>query len=89
VALGVAALPRGGTVNVSISGEPPNIAFAVTAKGTRARLSDEVKTLLTGGSGVEVDAHSIQPYYAGRVANAAGLSVTAEAQDEEVSFRAA
>jgi histidine phosphotransferase ChpT len=87
--LGVAALPRGGTVSVAISGDASNIAFAVTAKGTKARLTDEVKALLTGGNGVDVDAHSIQPYYAGRVAKAAGLSVTAEAGDEEVSFKAA
>ena len=89
VALGVAALPRGGTVSVAISGDASNIAFTVVAKGTKARLNDEVKALLTSGNGVEVDAHSIQPYYAGRVAKAAGLGVTAEAGDEEVSFRAA
>lgn len=89
VALGVAALPRGGTVNVTVSGDASNIAFAVTGKGTRASLNDQMKTLLTGGNGVEVDAHSVQPYYASRVAAAAGMSVTAGAQDEEVSFTAA
>jgi len=88
VALGIVALPRGGTVNVAISGDAPNIAFTVTAKGTAARLNDQVKTLLTGGNGAEVDAHSIQPYYAGRVANAAGMTVTAEAEGEEVTFKA-
>jgi len=88
-ALGVVALPRGGTVNVAISGDPPDIAFTVTAKGTAARLNEQVTSLLTGGTGVEVDAHSIQPYYAGRVANAAGMTITVETKDDEVTFKAA
>ena len=89
VALGAVALPRGGTVSVEIEGTPPDANFTVRAKGTAARLNDQVRTLLLGGNGVEVDAHSIQPYYAQRVAAAAGMTVTAEAQDEEVTFRAA
>jgi len=89
LALGVVALPRGGTISVAISGTPPDVAFTVHAKGTAARLNDQVKTLLSGGDGGEVDAHSIQPYYARRVAAAAGMTVTTEAQDGEVTFRAA
>lgn len=89
VALGVVALPRGGSVDVAISGDASNIAFVVTAKGTAARLNDQVRTLLTGGNGLEVDAHSIQPYYAGRVARASGMTVSADAQGEEVTFKAA
>lgn len=88
VALGAMALPRGGTVSVAIAGTPPNIGFAVRAKGTAARLNDQVKALLSGSNGVEVDAHSVQPYYARRVANAAGMTVTAEAGGEEVVFKA-
>jgi len=88
VALGIVALPRGGTVSVEISGDPADIAFTISAKGTAARLNDQVKALLSGGNGVEVDAHSIQPYYARRVAAAAGMTVTAEDEGEEVRFRA-
>jgi len=89
VALGVVALPRGGTVSVEIGGTPPDVAFTVRAKGTAARLNDQAKALLSGGNGVEVDAHSIQPYYARRVANAAAMTLTAEAEGEEVIFKAA
>lgn len=88
VALGAMALPRGGTVEVEIAGPPPDVSFIVRAKGDRARLTEEVKSLLTGGNGVAVDAHSIQPYYASRVAMAAGMTVGAEAREEEVEFRA-
>jgi len=89
VALGVLALPRGGTVSVDLSGTPQDLSFTVSAKGPAARLNDQVQSLLTGANGVEVDAHSVQPYYASRVAAAAGMTVTATAQGEEVVFRAA
>ena len=44
--------------------------------------------LLLGGNGVAIDAHSIQPYYASRVAAASGMTVTAEVHDGEVEFKA-
>jgi histidine phosphotransferase ChpT len=88
-ALGVVALPRGGTVSVEIAGTPPNVNFIVQAKGNAARLTDQVKSLLLGANGVAIDAHSIQPYYASRVAAAAGMTVTVEASEGEVEFKAA
>ncbi len=89
VALGVVALPRGGVVNVEIDGTPPDVSFIVKAKGDSARLNDQVKSLLSGANGVAVDAHLVQPYYARRVATAAGMTVTVEARDGEVDLKAA
>lgn len=89
LALGVVALPRGGTVNVEIKGEGPEVAFRVLAQGEPARLSEQVTGLLAGANGMVLDAHSIQPYYAGRVASAAGMTVTVEARDKEVELKAA
>jgi histidine phosphotransferase ChpT len=89
VALGVVALPRGGTVNVDITGEGPGVAFSVIAKGEPARLPEHVANLLAGGNGGALDAHSIQPYYAGRVAAAAGMTVTVTSRDNEVALGAA
>jgi histidine phosphotransferase ChpT len=89
VALGVMALPRGGTVSVTIAGTPPEVNYTVIAKGDAARLTDQVKGLLLGGNGVAIDSHSIQPYYASLVAAAAGMRVAAEAHDGEVAFKAA
>jgi histidine phosphotransferase ChpT len=88
LALGVVALPRGGTVNVEIKGEGPEVAFRVLAQGEPARLSEQVTALLAGANGMVLDAHSIQPYYAGRVAAAAGMTVTVETRDKEVELRA-
>jgi histidine phosphotransferase ChpT len=83
------ALPRGGTVNVEIAGSPPQVSFIVRAVGEPAKLTDQVKSLLMGANGVAVDAHSIQPYYARRVADAAGMTVSAEVRDGEVELKAA
>ena len=88
LALGVVALPRGGTVNVEIKGEGPQVAFRVLAQGEPARLSEQVTGLLAGANGMVLDAHSIQPYYAGRVATAAGMTVTVETRDKEVELKA-
>ena len=89
LALGVVALPRGGMVNVQIKGEGPQVAFRVLAQGEPARLSEQVTALLAGANGMVLDAHSIQPYYARRVATAAGMTVTVETRDKEVELKAA
>jgi histidine phosphotransferase ChpT len=89
VALGVVALPRGGAVNVIIEGEAPGVHFTVRAQGDPARLSEHVTSLLSGANGGTLDAHSIQPYYAHRVAAAAGMTVTVETRDREVVLKAA
>jgi histidine phosphotransferase ChpT len=89
LALGVVALPRGGTVNVEIRGEGPEVAFRVLAQGEPARLSEQVSGLLAGTKGMVLDAHSIQPYYAARVAAAAGMTVKVETREKEVELKAA
>src|SRR5215475_11201734 len=89
VALGVAALPRGGTVHVAIGGTPPSVSFVVRAKGDAAKLTDQVRSLLSGTNGVAIDAHLIQPYYARRVAATAGMVVAIDTRDGEVELKAA
>lgn len=89
VALGLVALPRGGTIDVEIGGTPPAASFLVKATGDAARLADQVRSLLSGADSVTIDTHSIQPYYARRVAVASGMAVTAEAREGEVAFSAA
>ena len=76
LALGVVALPRGGTVNVEIKGEGPEVSLqGARARGARTPVGAG-HGLLAGANGMVLDAHSIQPYYAGRVAAAAGMTVS-------------
>lgn len=89
VALGVSALPRGGTLRVSISGDEPDVAFAVTARGKAAKLNDGAARVLGGVTPAEIDSHAILPYYAARLAAAAGLTVTLQTGEDEVVLEAA
>lgn len=89
VALGVAALPRGGEVSVEIAGTPEQPGITVRAKGDAARLEEKTLQLLSGTNGALPDARLIQPYYARRVAEAAGMTLAVETRDSEVELKAA
>ena len=84
VGLGLVALPRGGTIRAAISGDGEEVSYAITARGKAARLSEKVVALLAGDVAGEVDTHSIQPYYAARVAQASGMTVTTSLGEDEV-----
>ncbi len=83
------AIPRGGSLAVSaeIVGEQGD--FTITATGINARIPPHAADLLAGraANGV-VDAHAIQPYYAGLIARAAGMAVTIVADGDVVTVRA-
>jgi histidine phosphotransferase ChpT len=70
-------ISRGGTLSVDpVSGD--GIAgFVVTASGLNAKLNPMVVELLAGNSAHPVDAHGIQPLYAGILARDCGLVLTA------------
>lgn len=86
IALGV--LPRGGQISVTLSDVETEPSFEVRCAGEMARLSDSIPELLSGGNGVSLDAHSIQPYFAGRIAAAAAMSVTAEPEGDDIVLKA-
>ena len=88
VGLGMVALPRGGTIRAVISGDESDVGYTVTATGTAAKLSDQVKALLSGDAVADIDAHSIQPYYAARVSRAAGMTIATEIGEDQVAFNA-
>jgi histidine phosphotransferase ChpT len=84
-----AAIPRGGVISVSSSGEEEQLAFRIEAKGVNARVAAIIPSLLEGSpeDGV-VDARSIQAYYAGLVAQACGLDIVVAASPELVTIEA-
>lgn len=88
VGLGLAALPRGGTIYAAISEDGGEVSYTITATGKAARLSEKADALLVGEATGEVDAHLIQPYYAARVAQASGMTVTTSSGEDEVVLRA-
>jgi histidine phosphotransferase ChpT len=79
------AIPRGGFLTVESSGAEAAMTFKITAKGLNARIAQAVPDLLAGSpaSGT-VDAHAIQPFYAGLLGRHCGLVVTIEAEGDAI-----
>jgi len=76
------AIPRGGTLDV----EAVNGGYRVTASGQNARLAPAVADLLAGSPAQAVDAHTIQPLYAGILARDCGLTVSATLEGDAVAL---
>lgn len=84
-----AAIPRGGVITVSSTGEDDRIAFRVEAKGTNARFAANLPNLLAGEAEEgAIDARAIQPYYTGLVARACDLDLTVTGEPELVTIEA-
>ena len=80
-----ASIPRGGIVAIEGSGADEDMAFKIVAQGLNARIPQAVPALLAGcPEGGVVDAHAIQPFYAGLLARSCGLAVTIEAEGDAV-----
>jgi histidine phosphotransferase ChpT len=87
--IAAAAIPRGGVIAVTVSGEGEETAVSVEARGTNARLAQAIPSLLAGrpdeGS---VDAHGIQAFYTGLVARSAAMDITVHTVDDLVRISA-
>jgi len=83
VLVATTTIPRGGVIAVTSEGEGDATAFRIVATGPTARVPGNVVDLLAGRAPDDrVDAHVIQPFYAGLVAKAANMAVTIEAEIE-------
>jgi histidine phosphotransferase ChpT len=81
------AIPRGGVIEVNPIGEGENIGFRIVASGPNARIQQAIPTLLEGASeNGSIDAHGIQPFYAGLLARACSLKVELAADGEAVTI---
>ncbi|MCG8561231.1 MAG: histidine phosphotransferase family protein [Hyphomicrobiales bacterium] len=88
VTIGLTTLPRGGAISVTVTGDAADAAFVVQCRGEHSRLPEEIPLLLAGDNGQSIDAHSIQPYYAGLIATAAGMSLEAASEADGVVLTA-
>lgn len=86
--IAAAVIPRGGTITVEQVGEEGTPGFRVSASGGNMRVAQAVPSLVRGESESPVDAHGIQPYYAGLLARACGLDLTVEPGPERVVVQA-
>jgi len=82
-------IPRGGTLTIDPIGEGESMGFRITSSGLNARIPQAVPALLEGASeSGSVDAHAIQPFYAGLLARACGLKVALETEGDTVTVTA-
>jgi histidine phosphotransferase ChpT len=71
------SIPRGGQLTVDPIGDGDGMGFKVTASGTNAKILATTPPLLAGEHGAEpLNAHHIQPFYAGLLARAVGVTAT-------------
>lgn len=84
VLVATTTIPRGGVITVTSEGDgDEGTSFRISATGPTARVPANVVDLLAGRAPEDrVDAHVIQPFYAGLVARAANMAVTIEAETD-------
>jgi histidine phosphotransferase ChpT len=79
------AIPRGGNLTIDPIGTGETMGFRIAAAGINAKVLPAVPLLLAGDNGGEpVDAHRIQPFYAGLLARDCGLSAAVAMEGDAV-----
>jgi histidine phosphotransferase ChpT len=81
-------IPRGGKLVVAPVGEGESMGFKISGAGTNAKVPPNA-ALISGQIGEEgLDAHRIQPFYAGLLARACGLTASAAMEGDAVVISA-
>ena len=89
VLLAVATIPRGGTIKVSATGEGDAVGFVLASTGTSPRIPAGLEALVSGAAPEGgLDAHSVQPFYAGMLARDCGLAIRFALDGETVTLTA-
>jgi histidine phosphotransferase ChpT len=74
--VGASCIPRGGSLDCVLEGDGDGPTFTITAQGKNARIPHGVEQSIAGQpENGTVDAHGIQPFYAGMIARAADMAI--------------
>ena len=84
VLIAAQSIPRGGKLVVDPVGEGESIGFKVSATGTNAKVPQNAALVSGEVPGEGLDAHRIQPFYAGLLAKACGLKAAVAAEGDAV-----
>lgn len=88
IASSLTALPRGGSIDVKITGSLEQPRFDLICRGQAARLPQHVVEFYTGHNAPALDAMSVQAYYTCRLAKLAGMPLVIEKVGEDVRITA-
>lgn len=87
--LAVASIPRGGAINVKVAKSPDGLGLRLDATGMSARIPPAFDKLVPGDiAGLAIDAHMVQPYYAGLLARLSKMTVSANLEGQTVTIMA-
>lgn len=89
VASAITALPRGGDIEVAMTGSFEAPAFIIRCKGTGARSPQHLSEFITGEQVPALDAMTIQAYYTWRLASTAGMQITIGKDGADIVLSAA
>lgn len=87
IAISLNALPRGGEIAVQIDEDLSSLNILITCRGPRARAPQHLPEIVAGQM-PEIDAMSVQAYYAWRLANNIGATIAIEQDEEMVLIKA-
>ncbi len=82
------AIPRGGSIDITLEAPEFDAIFTLVAKGRMMRVPPKLTELLSGTPEEAVDAHSIQPYYTVLLAEEAGMAIDVASTGEAIVFTA-
>ncbi|WP_046116462.1 histidine phosphotransferase ChpT [Ensifer aridi] len=82
------AIPRGGSIDVTLENPEFDATFTLVAKGRMMRVPPKLVELISGTPEEAIDAHSIQPYYTVLLAEEAGMTIDVVSNGEEIVFTA-
>lgn len=83
IVIGVSAIPRGGVIDVTITGAVESPTFVIKSTGRGARVPIEVEQFIHGRENDDaLDARAVQPYFTGLVARSIGYPIHANMVDE-------
>lgn len=86
----LSTIPRGGHVDLSVTGDADTAHFRLVTTGGHFRIPSGLLQLLAGmpENGV-LDSHAIQPFYTGLIARACGMTISVAAQEGGALIEAA
>lgn len=82
------AIPRGGSLDVTLENPEYEAKFTIVAKGRMLRVPPKFAEICNGQLEEAVDAHSIQPYYTVLLADEAGMELKYTVGEGEITFTA-
>ncbi|MGQ0673066.1 MAG: histidine phosphotransferase ChpT [Hyphomicrobium sp.] len=88
IASAIAALPRGGEIDVAMGGSLDAPSFLIRCKGTGAKPPQYLTEFVIGQQPPQLDAMTIQAYYTWRLAGTAGMRIEILKDDADILLSA-